>query len=165
LLKSKNIFLRALQPTDVEHIFKWENNPENWENSGTSRSYTKEEISEFVNDKQDLEKSNQFRFIICLNLTDEPIGAIDLFEYNTQKSIVGVGILIAEKENRRRGFAKESLNLISNYCRNELNIVNLFCNIKKDNVSSICLFENNGFKFIEEKDLFKRKVNYYEKTL
>ena len=54
-------------------------------------------------------------------------------------------MLIAETANRKKGYAKEALELVLNYCRNELKVVTIFCNIIKDNKASIRLFEGVGF--------------------
>jgi diamine N-acetyltransferase len=162
LLKSEHIFLRKLQLNDVDFIYDWENNPANWEVSNTKQSFSKEDIVDFVQSEQNIILNKQIRFVICLNLTEQPIGCIDLFEFDEQKKEVGIGILIADNLHRSKGYATESLRLLINYCSNELKIVHLFCNIFKENISSIRLFENCGFQFIEERILDGNKVNYYE---
>ncbi|PCJ27027.1 MAG: GNAT family N-acetyltransferase [Flavobacteriales bacterium] len=162
MLKSNNIFLRTLHSSDAEVMLKWENNPKNWEVSGTKEAFTKEEINAFVNGVHDIKENQQIRYVICLNDTEKSIGTIDLFEYEAKNQKTGIGILIAETEYRKKGYASEALKLIIDYCRNELNAVNLFCNITKDNTTSIRLFEKCGFQFIEERILFKNEVNYYE---
>ncbi len=165
MLAAENIFLRTLQSSDAKEMLRWENNPENWEVSGTKAPFTKEEIEAFVSADSDINKNQQIRYIICLNSTNQAIGTIDLFEYDAQNKSVGVGILIADKEDRRKGYANEALTLIENYCSNELNIVTIFCNIIKDNTASIRLFEKCRFQFIEERVLFENEVNYYELKL
>lgn len=165
MLKSTNIYLREPQTSDVELILRWENNPENWDVSGTITPFTIEEITSFVNAEHDIYKNNQYRFIICLSTNNQPIGTIDLFEFDEQLKQVGIGILIAEKKNRNKGFASEALKLVTNYCITKLNTVQLFCNIFKENKNSIRLFEKNGFQFIEERALFGKPVNYYELKL
>jgi len=162
VLTGQHIFLRALQPNDTEVMLKWENDTTNWKVSGTTKPYTTKEVETFVNAKQDLKVDEQFRYVICLNETKQSIGTIDLFEFNIQQKSVGVGILIAEKPYRNQGVATEALKLIIGYCRNELKLVNLFCNIQKDNTTSIRLFENCEFQFVEERILNEEAVNYYE---
>ncbi len=165
MLIGKHIFLRKLQTTDVDAILKWENNAENWNVSGTTKPFTHSDIESFVNGQHDLQLNEQIRYVICLNASKTPIGTIDLFEFNGQTKTVGIGVLIAEKAHRNKGYASEAIELIIDYCRNELNLVNLFCNIQKDNATSIRLFEKNGFQFIQEKELFEKPVNYYELKL
>lgn len=165
MLKSKNIFLRTLQSNDVDLILKWENNPKNWKVSGTKKSFTKDEIEGLVNGFHNIKANQQIRYVICLNQSKTPIGTIDLFDYDTMRNEVGVGVLIAEEDNKCRGYATEALELVVGYCRNELNAVNLFCNITKDNAVSIRLFEKCEFQFIEKRMLFDDEVNYYELRL
>lgn len=165
MLSGAHIFLRELQPTDVDVVLDWENKPENWKVSGTIRPFTKEQIQNFVNRDHDLILNEQIRYVICLEGSGCPIGTVDLFEFNSIKKTVGLGVLIAEKESRRKGFAAETLDIIIAYCRNELKLVNVFCNIQKDNTASIRLFEKCGFQFKEERILFENKVNYYELDL
>lgn len=165
MLVGEHIFLRKLLLSDVGVILKWENNPENWKISGTTKAFTALEIETFVSQPQDLKVNQQFRYVICLNDSKNPIGTLDLFEFDEQNKSVGIGVLIAEKVHRNKGCASEALALVIKYCRNELNLVNLFCNIQKDNATSIRLFEKNGFQFIQEKELFGKPVNYYELKL
>lgn len=160
-LVSNHIYLRNVLASDVLNIFEWENNPENWEVSNTEKQFSLQEVEEFVHQPQDINLTQQIRFIICINETNTPIGCIDLFDYELEKS-VGVGILIAEKAYRNKGYATEALKLLIDYCRNELKVANIFCNIFKTNTPSIRLFENCGFKFIEERMLDVNKVNYFE---
>ena len=162
MLKGEHIFLRKLQITDVDFIYNWENNPANWPVSNTKQPFTKEEIIEFVKSEQNIFLNNQIRFVICLNQNEHLVGCIDLFEFNAKSKTVGIGILIAEKKYRNKGYATEALRLLIDYCRNELKIVYAFCNIFKENTTSISLFEKCGFQFIEEKILDGNKVNYYE---
>lgn len=162
---AQHIFLRELASTDVDFIFECENNVENWEVSGTTQPFTKEAINEFVNAKQDLYLNAQIRYVICLNSNQQPIGTVDLFEFDAPNKTAGVGILIAHKTMRKKGFASEALGVVSDFCRNELNVVHLFCNIQKNNVPSIRLFEKCGFQLVNERELFDKPVNYYTKKL
>lgn len=165
MLSGPNIFLRELQPVDVDVMFNWENDTENWKVSGTTKPFKREEIETFVNAPQNLIQNEQIRYVICLQNSQTPIGTIDLFEFDAAKKAVGIGVLIAELAFRNKGYAAEAIDLITDYCRNELKLVNVFCNIQKDNATSIRLFEKCGFQLIEEKELFGEPVNCYELKL
>ncbi len=164
MLIGNHIFLRSVVSTDVDFILSVENNTENWAIGGITKPFTRKEIIDFVASDQNLHKNKQLRFIICEKRTEQPIGTIDLFEYNKELKNVGIGILIEHKESRRKGFATEAIKLIIRHCKTELNIIQLFCNIFKDNKNSIRLFEKCGFNFIEEKTLFNKPVNHYTLT-
>jgi diamine N-acetyltransferase len=154
------VSLREMQLTDVDTLLKWENNPDNWQISDTVAPFSRKQIEDFVNQQQSLKDNSQQRFMVCLD--DKPIGCIDLFEYNAAESKAGVGVLIAEKINRNKGYASKALSILIDKCRNELNVVHLFCNIYNENKASIRLFEKCGFQFVDERKLEGKSVNYYE---
>jgi len=74
------------------------------------------------------------------------IGCIDLFEFDKHNQRAGVGILIAEASNRKKGFAKDALNVLTNYCFETLNFRQLYCHIPVDNEASLRLFVSCGFE-------------------
>jgi diamine N-acetyltransferase len=80
VLKSKRIFLRKLQETDIDFILKWENDIEFWKVSVTIKPYSKKEISEFVTAQHDILENKQIRYVICLEENNSAIGTVDLFE-------------------------------------------------------------------------------------
>jgi len=159
MLKSDKILLRPLQLSDLDFLFEIENNKENWKYGAENKQYTKEELTNYIaNAKQDIATAGQFRFVI--DLENNPIGFIDLFDYTTNSA--GVGVIIA-KNYRRRGLAKEALKLLSIYAFETLNLKRLDCNIEKDNLRSIKLFTSFGFELEEEEKEFQYFVKLAEK--
>jgi len=155
MLKGNNILLRPLEVSDLNFLFEVENNTDNWKYGAENKQYTKEELTNYIaNAKQDIATAGQFRFVIDLENT--PIGFIDLFDYTTNSA--GVGVIIA-KNYRRRGFAKEALQLLSIYSFETLNFKKLDCNIQKDNLASIKLFTSCGFELERE----KKELQYFVK--
>lgn len=159
------VYLRPLQISDVDILLEWENNPENWEVSDTKEVFTKKQIEDFVNSSHDIYINKQYRFMICLEQTNKPFGCIDLFEFDEHQKRVGVGILIGNEKERKKGYANQALHLLIDYCKKELRVSCVFCHIFKENTNSIRLFEKCGFRFIEERELFGKPVNYYELKL
>ncbi len=135
-------------PEDIHLMVLWENNPENWKVSGTDKPYTYLELKAFVEDEEPIQLSKQERFIICKLDDQSAIGTIDLFDVNFVHGFGSIGILIAESEHRNKGYASESLDLLSQYAKNELGLRNLKCSIQSDNQVSIKLFEKAGFRQI-----------------
>ncbi len=146
MLKGKNIILRPLQDSDLDFLFEVENNTENWQFGSEKKGYNKQELLDYIaNSKIDITVAKQYRFVIDLNST--PIGFIDLFNYTTDSA--GVGVIIT-KSYRKRGFAKEALNLLSEYAFFILGANQLYCSITKDNLASIKLFTSCSFEVEKE---------------
>ena len=77
-LKGNNIYLRALEPEDLEFIYKIENNESVWEVSNTQTPYSRFLIRQYLeNAHQDIYEAKQLRLAICLNDTFEAVGLID----------------------------------------------------------------------------------------
>ena len=83
--------------------------------------------------------------MICLNDTEEPVGAIDLYDVDFRNGNAAVGILIGDQVHKQKGYASESLVLMVAYAREFLALHNLYCSIQADNTESIHLFTKCGF--------------------
>lgn len=148
LLNANTIYLRPVEPSDANTMLLWENNPENWRVSGTEAPFSLHGILEYINSIQNFRSSGELRLIICKNETNMPIGTLDLFEANFKHGRAGIGILIADKNERNKGFASEALEIIKHYANEVLEFYNLTANVLEDNESSIALFENAGFELV-----------------
>jgi len=166
MLKGEQIYLRTLEPSDADIILKWENNSANWKVSNTLVPFSRKLIEDYVNSAQDIYSIKQLRFIICLVENDKEIGAIDLFDFDPYHLKVGLGILIAELQDRRNGYAKEAVLLIKEYCFNHLNLHQVYCNILSKNKASIDLFEKSGFTICgTKKDWIKNKEGWLDQLM
>ncbi|MDC0338443.1 GNAT family N-acetyltransferase [Flavobacteriales bacterium] len=166
MLKGGQIYLRTLEPSDADIIWKWENNADNWRVSNTLVPFSRKLIEDYVNSAQDIYSIKQLRFIICLVENDKEIGAIDLFDFDPYHHKVGLGILIAELQDRRNGYAKEAVLLIKEYCFSHLNLHQVYCNILSENKASIDLFEKSGFTVCgTKKDWIKNKEGWLDELM
>ena len=52
LLRGQNIHLRALEPSDVEAMYRWENDPAVWGVSGTVAPFSREILRAFIEQQQ-----------------------------------------------------------------------------------------------------------------
>ena len=138
MLKSSKIFLRAVEPSDLEILLAWENNPEFWRFSSTLTPFSKELLEQYVFAAQDIYAVKQIRLMIGENESGATIGAVDLFEFDPRHQRAGIGILIDENF-RKKGCALDALLLIKNYALNVVGMRNLFASIRADNTASIAL--------------------------
>ena len=147
-LKGENIYLRALEPEDLEFIHTIENDESVWEVSNTQTPYSKFLIKQYLEHSQkDIFEVKQLRLVIS-SYKDQPLGLIDIFDFDFKNSRAGIGVLIHKKENRSNGSGSEALKLLTNYSFTHLGLHQLYCNISEDNEASIKLFSNQGFKKI-----------------
>ncbi|MCF8296174.1 MAG: GNAT family N-acetyltransferase [Saprospiraceae bacterium] len=150
----KKILLRALEPSDIDLLYKWENDQEIWKVSNTVIPFSRFLLEQYVmSADQDIYSTKQLRLMIDLKEPEEnnkTIGSIDLFDFDPHNKRAGVSILIS-KENRCKGYASEALELLISYAFETLNLHQLYCNIGVDNKSSLKLFHNCDFKIIGTK--------------
>ena len=152
ILKGTNIKLRALEPSDIDVLYKWENDTAIWRVSNTTTPFSRHVLEQFLlSSHNDIYTNKQLRLVVELVATSQPIGLIDLFDFEPQHLRAGIGILIAEEKEKQKGYATESLALLIDYCFSVLNLHQLYCNVGKANEISIKLFLKQGFKITGEK--------------
>ena len=166
ILENNNIKLRALEPSDVDIIYKWENDTSIWNVSNTIAPYSKNIITAYVEHAHlDIFQTKQLRLIIELKEGNIPIGTIDLFDFDPFHKRAGIGILIAEDKNKQKGYALQALETLITYSFNILKLNQLYCNISESNKKSIALFEKAKFKVSGIKKQWNTKGNSYEDEL
>lgn len=161
-LKGENIYLRALEPEDLEFIHAIENDETVWEISNTLTPYSKFLIKQYLeNSHKDVFEVKQLRLVIS-NYSDEPLGMIDIFDFDFKNSRAGIGILVNEPKNRKKGIGSEALKLLIDYSFIHLGLHQLYCNITEGNEASINLFSNQGFEKIGLKKDWNRIKGTYK---
>lgn len=169
-LQSSNIRLRALEPSDVDLLYSWENNMEIWSVSNTLTPFSKYILKKYIESShQDIYEAKQLRLIIEAknqsSLMFHPVGAIDLFDFDPYHLRAGIGILIHDSEERNKGYATEALKLLIKYSFETLQLHQLFCNIAASNIPSLQIFQRMGFKVIGIKEHWLKKSIGWEDEL
>ena len=161
-LKGTNIYLRALEPEDLDFVYAIENNESVWEVSNTQTPYSRFLIKQYLeNAHQDIYEAKQLRLAICLNDSQKAIGLIDLFDFDPKNSRAGVGLVIADLASRNKGIGSEALELVINYSFQQLQLHQLYANIGSDNEISLQLFTKFGFQKIGIKKDWNRVQNCF----
>ncbi len=154
-LESEIIRLRPLEPSDINILYEWENNLSVWRVSNTLTPFSKHILREYIkNAHLDIYQTRQLRLMIDLKAGEKKhrsIGTIDLFNFEPFHLHAGVGILISEEKDRKKGYASEALRLLITYSFDILQLHQLYCNILEHNDSSFKLFKKHGFEIIGEK--------------
>jgi len=162
IIKGEKIFLRHLKKIDIDTLHEWENNPEVREVSDGQNTYSKRDIEHFVNSHHDIYLQKQLRLMICENKNEQPVGCIDLFQFDAHHSRAGVGILIFDKNLRNRGYGGDALQLLIQYCIKHFDLKQLYCNVQAHNKASINLFQKAKFKIIGLKKEWNRNEDEWE---
>lgn len=148
MLKGKLVYLRMVEPDDATKLMLWENNPEHWKVTDTEVPFSLHGIMQLIEQQQHIRSTGQLRFMICTQEEDLPVGAIDLYDADFRNAHAAVGVLIGEQSARGKGYASESISLLTEYATHVLALNNLTCSIQADNIESISLFERAGFNFV-----------------
>jgi diamine N-acetyltransferase len=150
-----DVLLRAIEPQDIDVIYKWENDEEIWESSETHKPFSRYMLEQYIISEQnsDILSLKQQRLMIDIEIDGNvmSVGCVDIFDYNVFHRRAGIGILV-DKKYRGRGVATAAIDKVSDYCKRYLHLHSLYANIAVDNISSIRAFEKNGFLLIGTKN-------------
>lgn len=147
MLESDIILLRAVEQEDLELLYAWENDRGLWDVSTTIAPFSKYLLKKYIeNAHLDIYEAKQLRLMIVSKVNNKTIGAVDLFDFEPYHGRAGIGILVYDKTDRGKGYAREAVNLIIGYAFNTLGLRQLFCNITPENNTSMKLFQSLGFE-------------------
>ena len=143
-IKGDRLYLSPMNIDDKELYTKWMNDKDVSENLG---SYFRM-ISLSSEEKWLEEESNGYNFAIVLKDGDRLIGNVSLMNVDNINQTAELGIFIGEKEDRSKGYGKESIKLILNYGFNTLNLNNIMLKVYSFNERAIKTYKKIGFKEI-----------------
>ena len=144
-IKNDIISLRIAEPNDAENIYRWENDMHIWTDSDTRVPISMRQIEQFLLNNNDLMSEKQLRLMIEDAKNGAQVGCIDIYDYDEFNLRAGFGILIDEKY-RGKGYAKNAIKLLSEYCFNTLLLNQIYALVLASNIESMFLFESLGFE-------------------
>lgn len=143
MITNNIITLRAVEPEDLEFLYKIENEPSMWIYSARKEPYSRYSIRQYIEHcDQSVFERGQLRFIVTTH--GEAIGTIDLFEfdYNNRKSEFGIFI---SPDYRDKGYGVQAIELLSGYCKKFLGLHQLYGLVESENIASIRTLISSGF--------------------
>ena len=154
--------LRALEPTDLDLLYTWENDATVWAASDTAAPYSRQVLWQYLeNYTGDIYQSRQLRLMIELN-DGTAVGTVDFFHYDPLNNRAELGLLIAP-EHRGHGYGRMALQLARDYAAQHIGMRQLYVYIRTDNTACLQLFVDFGF---EQAGLLlawvKRGRNYHD---
>ncbi len=151
-------FLRNLKESDIDILYKVENDKTLWKYSNQKEGFTKKILKKYIKiaSVENLFSANQKRFVIQ-GFDSTVKGFIDLYDYNAEKRNAFVGIVILKKF-RNKGIGTRSLKLLEKVSESH-GIKELNVKVNPVNIFSIKLFKRCGFREIKV-DLLQKTINY-----
>ena len=146
LLSNDIITLRALEPTDLDLLYGWENDTALWSVSDTVAPYSREALWQYLEGYTgDIYAQRQLRLMIALTSDGSAAGTVDFLNFDPLNNRAELGLFIA-REMRGKGFGRQALDLITAYAREHLGLRQLYVYIAIDNTVCLELFKRYGYR-------------------
>ncbi|HIZ25954.1 GNAT family N-acetyltransferase [Barnesiella sp. An55] len=144
-LSGKQIALRALEPEDLDDLYRWENDTSLWQYGCTVSPYSRYLIKRYIESySADITRDNQLRLMIVLRDSLERVGVLDCFDYDATNRRAALGLLI-DPNHTRRGLGRDALETFMEYAFGLLQLHQLYVHIAACNTASLALFRTCGF--------------------
>src|SRR5690606_11704724 len=165
-LTGNNIYLRALEPEDLDFVLEVENTEDFWEGSSTRVPYSRYLIKKYIqNSLLDIFEVKQLRLMIC-SKDARRLGMIEVFDLEPRDRRAALGILIVNKDDREKGYGSEVLSLITNYCFTHLGLHQISVNVVIQNSANRGLFEKFNLRKVGiKKDWVLKKGKFTDEIL
>ena len=165
LMSNDHVRLRALEPTDIDLLYGWENDASLWAATDTVAPYARHTLWQYLQDYTgDIYKTRQLR-LIAEQLDSTAIGTVDFFNFDPLNNRAELGLFIAP-EHRGKGYGREVLRLISAYAEQHIGLRQLYVYIRIDNEACLHLFRDFGFVQAGVLQAWvKRGRHYYDAAL
>jgi [ribosomal protein S5]-alanine N-acetyltransferase len=145
-LRGQRLYLREVRVSDVnERYYQWLNDPDinqYLETRFVPRSI--ENITEFVRRLDG--NSNEPFFAICLIDDNSHIGNIKLGPINWYHRYADISLFIGEKHLWGQGYAREAIQLVTDFAFQTLNLNKLKAGCYAENLGSAKAFEKCGYE-------------------
>ncbi|MBD2767311.1 GNAT family N-acetyltransferase [Hymenobacter sp. BT664] len=159
------VYLRALEPDDLEFLFALENDPSIWGVSDTLAPVSRHALREYLSHAAtDFYVVRQLRLVITTEISDLPVGVVDLFDYDPLHQRAGVGITVLASQ-RRHGYARQALELIKQHAREVLRLHQLYATVGANNRRSLSLFRAAGFRRVGTRHAWLRTASGWDNAV
>ncbi len=139
------IRLRAIEPEDLDILYRIENDTRLWNVGATNVPYSRYTLHDYIaTSSDDIYADRQVRLIVE-NEDGQTVGLADLVHFDPQHLRAETGIVIVDAY-RRKGFASATLMELCNYALRVLHLHQLYAIVEKENQAAMQLFRNNGFE-------------------
>lgn len=139
------IELRALEPGDIDAIYRWENDPQIWVYNAAHQPFSRHALLQYIDESSltDIYASRQLRLVA--EKEGKPVGCIDLYDFEPFHRRAAIGVLVDSSE-RQQGIGRAMLEQLENFAREHLQLHQLYCTIATDNHPCLGLFRSANYQ-------------------
>lgn len=131
-LKNDILKLRALEESDLNLLYEWENNSDNWLYTNTLMPFSKHTLLEYIrNCKTYFLSQESLKLVIELS-NGTVVGTLDVFNIDHFNGRAEMGVFV-DSQFRGKGYATIAYNLFKDYAFKYLGWVNLYSIIPQKN--------------------------------
>jgi RimJ/RimL family protein N-acetyltransferase len=143
--EGKTVRLRPLSMDDLDNVMKWVNDPDVTRTLMTGRyPMTRETEREWL--EAHVKISTTEVHYALETLAGEYLGGVNLFRIWPVERHAELGIVIGNKAQWGKGYAKEAMQLMLRYGFEQLNLHVIYLHVYADHPRAIRLYEYVGFK-------------------
>lgn len=163
MIENGLIRLRAVEPSDVDLLYEWENNQELFQFGSPNAPYSRHQLIRFVETSTgDLYTDLQIRLIVEQQIDGSyhSVGLVDAFEFDPYHLRSGIGIMVHQKY-QGKGIAREAIALFVNYLFSQWGLHQVTVDVAVTNDASMALFRESNFEPIGvKKDWLKTRSGF-----
>ncbi|MBQ8066584.1 MAG: GNAT family N-acetyltransferase [Prevotella sp.] len=143
--ETTDIRLRAIEPEDLDLLYRIENDISLWNVGTTNVPYSRYTLHDYIaSSADDIYADRQLRLIVE-NGVGETVGMADLIHFEPQHLRAEVGIVIMDGW-RRKGLARQALRQLCDYALHVLHLHQLYAVVAVGNEAACRLFLSAGFE-------------------
>jgi len=149
ILKTPVVRLRAMEPEDLDTLYKIENDTSLWNVGTTNVPYSRFALHEYIaNASGDIYVDRQVRQMVE-NDKGHIVGIVDIFNFDPSHRRAEVGIVI-QQLYRGMGYGVAALESVTAYASTILHLHQLYAYVDKENESSVALFRAVAYQCVAE---------------
>ena len=146
-LESERLIFKRLSEEHISTTYlNWLNDPEVYKYLETGGNYTMDMLRVFVEEQY---KKEIYFWAIHLKDSKKHIGNIKIDPINLNTNSGEYGILMGDRLNWGKGYAKEASLTIIKYCFENIELDKITLGVVEDNINAVFLYKKIGFEIDE----------------
>ena len=160
------VALRALEPTDLDILYAWENDARLWAVTDTVAPFSRQLLWQYLKDYDgDFYRTHQLRLVIENIALGAAVGTVDLMNFSPLNNRAELGMFVATA-HQGKGYGRRALGLLCDYAANHLGLRQLYVYVDAGNHPSLAMCESVGFASVGLlKQWVRRGHDYHDAVL